>query len=404
MGRRKLPQPPKPVEVSQGTLGEAYIQDKPPIKTFNRGNERSVREDSDKDISISLTDIDTAIKFYFDEVIKPSVIQNGNKLAVPILYGSPERWKSVQADGFYRDKEGKLMVPLIMFKRESIEKNRDLGTKLDGNEAHLFQIFEKKYTRKNIYDNFSLLTNRIPTKELYATMVPDYVTINYNCMIFTDYVEQMNPIIESINFASDSYWGNKNRFQFKSKIDNFTTQTEINQGEDRAVKTTFNIILNGYIIPNTLNKMMATPVSKFYSKSQIIFNFETTTQEIMRPTNNSRSAMGTTSVDAYNVNITTTTNIDSASFTYITTNKESVATSTTTTTATFPNGWLTAPSTMPATSSTNFTFFANGVYIERSAIVSFIDNGNNTSTLVIDTALLGYVLSGKEVIAIGKFA
>jgi len=38
------------------------------------------------------------------------------------MYGSPERWKAVQKDGFHRDKNGKIQAPLIMFKRDSVEK------------------------------------------------------------------------------------------------------------------------------------------------------------------------------------------------------------------------------------------------------------------------------------------
>ena len=54
-------------------------------------------------------------KKYFNKVIKPSVIVNGNRTPVPIIYGSPERWKGVLKDGYFRDKGGKLQVPLIMF-------------------------------------------------------------------------------------------------------------------------------------------------------------------------------------------------------------------------------------------------------------------------------------------------
>ena len=37
---------------------------------------------------------------------------------VPVIYGSPERWKSIQKDAYYRDKKGAIMMPIIMFKRE----------------------------------------------------------------------------------------------------------------------------------------------------------------------------------------------------------------------------------------------------------------------------------------------
>ena len=87
----------------------------------NRGTHTSRKNDIVQDVSIGLQDHDEAIMYYFNKVIKPSVIINNNRTNVPVIYGSPERWKSVQKDGFYRDKEGKIQTPLIMFKRDSVE-------------------------------------------------------------------------------------------------------------------------------------------------------------------------------------------------------------------------------------------------------------------------------------------
>jgi hypothetical protein len=246
---------------------------------FLRGNEISVKNDNFKDFTVDLKDHDIAILHYFENVIKPFVILNGQRIKVPVIYGSPERWKSVQKDGFYRDKNSKILVPLIMFKKEGIEKNRNLGNKLDANNPTQFQLFETKYTRENQYDNFSVLNNRIPTKQLTAVIIPDYVTITYSCIIFTDYVEQMDKLVESVNFASDSYWGDPQRFQFKTKIDSFSPSIEINQGEDRAIKTNFNIILNGYLIPETINKDLVN-IKQIYSKSRIIFDSEISTNNL----------------------------------------------------------------------------------------------------------------------------
>ena len=121
--------------------------------------------------------------YYFNNVIKPSVIINGNRTNVPVIYGAPERWKGVQKDGFYRDKEGKIQVPLIMFKRDSVEKRRDLGNKLDGNNPQLYYTFQEKYTKRNQYDNFSVLQNRQPQKEFHAVVVPDFIKLSYSCII-----------------------------------------------------------------------------------------------------------------------------------------------------------------------------------------------------------------------------
>ena len=60
-----------------------------------------LKGDTAKPFSIGIKDIDESIMFYFKNVIKPFVIQNGQRLAVPIMYGAPERWKSVQREWIY---------------------------------------------------------------------------------------------------------------------------------------------------------------------------------------------------------------------------------------------------------------------------------------------------------------
>ena len=92
---------------------------------IQRGNITTRKDDSVKDIYVGLQDHDEAVMYYFHNVIKPSTIVDGTRINVPIIYGAPERWKSVQKDGYFRDKEGKIQVPLIMFKRDGIEKRRD---------------------------------------------------------------------------------------------------------------------------------------------------------------------------------------------------------------------------------------------------------------------------------------
>ena len=240
----------------------------------NRGTITSRKDDTVQDISIGLQDHDEAIMYYFNNVIKPSVIINDNRTNVPVVYGSPERWKGVQRDGYFRDKEGKLQTPLIMFKRDSVEKRRDLGNKIDGNNPQLHYTFQEKYTKRNQYDNFSVLQNRIPQREYHAVVVPDFIKLNYTCIIWCDYVAQMNKLIEMINYTSDSYWGDKERFKFNAKIDTYSNTTEIAQGNNRVVKTNFGLTLQGYLVPDSINKELSKKPQKYYSKSTVIFNGE----------------------------------------------------------------------------------------------------------------------------------
>ena len=241
---------------------------------INRARITSRKDDNVKDISIGLQDHDEAIMYYFNEVIKPSVMINGNRTNVPIIYGAPERWKGVQKDGYYRDKEGKIQVPLIMFKRDNVEKRRDLGNKIDGNNPQLYYTFQEKYTKRNQYDNFSVLQNRIPQREYHTVVVPDFIRLTYTCTIWCDYVAQMNKLIEMINYTSDSYWGDKERFKFNAKIDTFSNTTELQQGDNRIVKTDFGLTLQGYLVPDSVNKELAKKPQKYFSKSTVIFNSE----------------------------------------------------------------------------------------------------------------------------------
>ena len=242
--------------------------------SINRGRMTSRKDDKVKDITIGLQDHDEAIMYYFNEVIKPTVIINGNRTDVPVIYGAPERWKSVQRDGYFRDKEGKLQVPLIMFKRDSVEKRRDLGNKLDANNPQLYYTFQEKYTKRNQYDNFSVLQNRIPQREFHAVVVPDFVKLQYTCTIWTDYIAQMNKLIEMINYSSDSYWGDKERFKFNARIDSYSNTTDVVQGDNRVVKTNFGLTLQGYLVPDSINKELTKKPQKFSSKSTVIFNSE----------------------------------------------------------------------------------------------------------------------------------
>ena len=245
---------------------------------INRGTITTRKDDTVQDVSIGLEDHDEAIMYYFNEVIKPSVISNGDRVNVPIMYGAPERWKAVQQDGYFRDKEGKLQVPLIMFKRNSIEKRRDLGNKMDGNNPQLHYTFQERYTKRNQYDNFSALQGKIPQKQFHAVVVPDFVIINYTCTIWCDYLSQMNKLIESVNYSSDSYWGDKDTFKFNAKIDTFNNTTELNIGDNRIVKTDFGLKLQGYLVPNSINKELTQKPSKFFSKSSVVFKDELTTK------------------------------------------------------------------------------------------------------------------------------
>jgi hypothetical protein len=248
-----------------------------PEEKITRANQISVDiENNIKPFTVGLQDIDEAIFYYFNNVIQPTVIQNGNKIPVPISYGSQERWVSVQQDGYWRDKNGRIMYPIIMIRRTGFEKNRTLANKLDGNNVNNFAVSKGRYNQQNQYTPFDILNNTIPSDKFYLTPVPDYINLTYDCIVFTNYIQENNKIIESIEFASDSYWGDKNRFQFRTYIDRFDSTAEYSVNEQRVARTNMSITLYGYIVPDTMNKDLATKGKRqFFSKSTVSITGET---------------------------------------------------------------------------------------------------------------------------------
>jgi hypothetical protein len=404
----RKPVPKAQSELSQGSITAYTNRGKSGVKIErNRAENRKVTSDDVKQFSIGLRDIDETIVYYFNNVIKPSVLQNGTRKNVPIIYGSPERWAAVQKDGFYRDKNGKIQAPLIMYKRDSIEKNRSLGNKLDANNPVNFGIFEKKFSMKNVYDRFSILNNRDRVKEYYGVIIPDYVNITYSCIIFTDYVEQMNKIIESVNFAADSYWGDPERFKFRAMIDNFTTVTELNQGEDRKVRTEFQINMLGHIVSDSINAQL-NGLNKFYSKSAISFkietagNIETLNARADTPEADAgRRFFDTALVGAQKDALPPGMNEEEIAFVAL--HKAVLADTVSTNLVTFNNRTIAAAPAGFTITQSSFQVYINGIIAPESArTVTQVDSD---ITVTFDAGILGYnVDSDDQVLLVGKYS
>ncbi len=241
----------------------------------NRGYQYSRKDEDIKNAEVTLMDMDSAIMFYFDEVIKPSVEDNGENTKVPIMYASPERWKAIQRDGFMRDKKRQTITPVIVFKRNSIEKDDALPVdKLDANNPHLFYTFQKKFSNVNRYDNFQIQQGTVPQREYYNVMMPDYVTLSYDFIIWTTYIEQMNKIVERVVYSDGAYWGDPNKLRFRSTVDTFTDATEVSDSE-RLVRTNFTVTLRGYLLPKG-NFDHRSTTQKFITPKKLIFGQETT--------------------------------------------------------------------------------------------------------------------------------
>ena len=277
---------------------------------FNRGTKISRNSpgatDDVKNISVSLMDMDSSILFYFNNVIKPEVEENKEKVKVPCLYASPERWVSIQKNGYLRDKKNQVISPLIVFKRTAMEKNQDIPIdKVDANKPRNFYAFQKKYSNFNRYDKFSVLQELSPGREYYNVAMPDYVTLTYEFTIFTSYIEQMNKIIEKIMYSEGSYWGEPGKMRFRTQIESYSDASEFEN--ERLIKTTFTVNLFGYILPETYNNYTTT--QKYLTPKKIIMREgadtkieDNTGKSVLAP--NAAVEGGDTTKDLFSISVT----------------------------------------------------------------------------------------------------
>ena len=241
---------------------------------YNRGNELRRDKDDIKNISNQIIDMDSAIMYYFNEVIKPTVTENKETVKVPVMYASPERWVSVQKQGFMRDKRQQLITPVIVFRRTGMSKNENLPqNKIEANNPQQFVTIEQNYNQQNRYDAFSRQIGLTPNKTYYNVVMPDYVILNYEFIIWTSYIEQMNKIVERINYTNGSYWGEPGKMRFRSKIESFSDASEMDTQGERLVKTNFTVEMMGYIIPEEFNRYSTT--KKYLTPKKVIINMDT---------------------------------------------------------------------------------------------------------------------------------
>lgn len=264
-----FPQPQTPVVSSRASDGRTYAYT--PTKT-NRAHQIR-RDDTIGNISVSLQDIDEAILYYFNNVIKPNVQVDKIDTNVPVLYGDPESWNSIQKFGYTRDKKGKILCPAIMTRRTSI--SRDDSVPIDKADRNIVQQVPIKWSNKNRYDRFSLLTGtqRKETYEVFNVIQPDYVLINYDCIIWTSLVTQMNKIVEQIYYNEGTYWGDRKKYKFSTRIDSFDQNIEISTEIGRIVKSNFSLNVRGYLVPEVANDQITT--QKTFTKQSVKIISET---------------------------------------------------------------------------------------------------------------------------------
>jgi len=235
---------------------------------------KQVRRDQDKikNVSVGIYDVDSAFKSFLEKDVRPTVQDDGRFFPVPVMYASPEKWASAQRDGFMKDDNGMILTPVIVFKRDNLSINTELSKLKVAQNEDAHQAFERKYTKTNRYDQFSILTGETPKKEFMSVERPDYVDLQYEVVVWCDYMEQVNKVVEQIVFFQGRSFGD--RYKFVIKGDSYSFETVAEMGQDRITKATISLIAKAYIVPEFVG--LNNNTKRRISKGKVVFSEDPT--------------------------------------------------------------------------------------------------------------------------------
>ena len=237
--------------------------------------------DAGKSYSITLKDIDIAVINHIRNIMKPVVRESNEIIKVPVMYGNEERWKSVRGRGVLRDKNGVIILPVMVIKRTSVAMNDQMPLSFDNDvRGKYISVIRSKsgWSKNNRYDRFSVLTGQKPVEEFVKTGMPDFVVCSYNIVMMTAYMEQMNDLNTIWVEHLETYFGDSTSYRFLSSLSgDISDATEMESDGERIIRNELTLEIKGYMIPeftdNTFGKtaeMVRGYVSKKVSFSEKI--------------------------------------------------------------------------------------------------------------------------------------
>jgi len=243
-------------------------------KIVNRAEQ--VRRDTDniKTPAVTIADCDFAILSYLQDIVQPKIIENTTTIDVPIMFANGEKWVQIQSRGYMRDAKGKLMTPLISIRRSSVTERDSLKSLgVNHNPGGMGLVHSNKFTKTNMYDKFNVMQGTKPTKEFFVSPIPEYVDISYELMLWTQYTEQMNSVVEQLIPLSGFAWGTT--WKFISFLQDVSFETINSTGEDRLIRATIPLNTKGILLAES--ELRKSNLQKQFAVKKITFANEVET-------------------------------------------------------------------------------------------------------------------------------
>ena len=265
----------------------------PNESTINRGEQKSFRSEkgnakvvikkgtglnAGKGFSIGLKEIDTAVINHIRNIMKPVVRESNEIIKVPVMYGNEERWKSVRGRGVLRDKNGIIILPVIVIKRTSLTMNPDMPLSFDNDvKGKFISVIRSSngWSKNNRYDRFSVLTGQKPVEEFVKTGMPDFVICSYSIVMMTAFMEQMNDLNTIMVEHLETYWGDSTSYKFLSALSgDISNEVQMESDGERLVRNELALEIKGYMIPEFTDNIFGktAEAGRGYTPKKVVFS------------------------------------------------------------------------------------------------------------------------------------
>ena len=235
-------------------------------------------QNAGKGFSIGVKEIDTAVIKHIRNVMKPKVREQNEIISVPVLYGNEERWKSIKARGTLRDKNGVIILPMIVIKRTSLSMNPDMPLSFDNDVKGKFVSVVRSssgWSKNNRYDRFAVLTGQKPVQEFVKTGMPDFVVCSYSVVMMTSFIEQMNDLNNLWVEHLETYFGDQTTHRFLSSLSgDISNEVEMESQGERIIRNELSLSIKGYMIPEFTDNVFGktAELGRAYTPKKVTFS------------------------------------------------------------------------------------------------------------------------------------
>ena len=238
----------KPVTNTNATYESTVNREAQTSIRSEKGNAKVVikkpgGQNAGKGFHIGLKEIDTAVIKHIRNIMKPKVKEQNEVISVPVLYGNEERWKSIKDRGTLRDKNGVIILPMMVIKRTSVAFDEAMPLSFDNDVQgkHISVVRSSSgWSKNNRYDRFAILTGQKPVQEYVKTGMPDFVVCNYTIVMMTSFIEQMNDLNNLWIEHLETYFGDQTSYRFLSSLaGDISNEVEMESQGERMVRNEF---------------------------------------------------------------------------------------------------------------------------------------------------------------------